>query len=81
MGVTRFGLAEVLLTRKAAAVVLLLAGFACLGLRVMERLLGGFVGELSLAGAHVVVPRLPLTALGVAAIGSGCVLLWRRPSR
>ncbi len=64
--------------RTALAVALLIVGLACVGLRVIERVTGGFVGEAHVFGVHVLVVDLPLVAFGFLAVAIGCVLLvWR----
>ena len=66
------------MTRRMVALAFLVVGIGCLGLRTIEYLTGGFVGEASLAGSHLVVVDLPLVPLGLVAVVVAGVLL---PSR
>ena len=55
---------------------LLTVGLFFLAFRLVEYLLGGFVGQMYIGGVTITVIALPLVAVGVTAAGLGVLLLW-----
>lgn len=66
---------------RLAAVLALLAGVACIGLRTAEYLAGRFVGEANVMGMQFIVATLPLVPLGILASAVAAVVLWLHPRR
>jgi hypothetical protein len=61
---------------RVAGALLLVIGFLLVGLRVVERLTGGFIGTVFIAGRTLVPVYMPLFAVGVAALALGTSILW-----
>lgn len=57
--------------------ILLALGLACVGLRLVEYLLGGFVGTARIAGVDIPVFLLPLGTVGALVAVLGAFILWR----
>lgn len=58
--------------------LLLVIGVFLIGLRVVERISGGFIGEVSLAGVTFLPFNMPLLAAGILSFSVGSAILWRR---
>ena len=54
----------------------LAVGLYLLEFRLVEYLLGGFIGEMYVGGVTIIVFELPLVAVGVTAVGLGVLTLW-----
>jgi hypothetical protein len=59
----------------------LLIGVLGIGLRVVERVVGGLVGEVFVAGVKFVPSHMPLLAVGIASFAVGTAILWVWPRR
>jgi membrane protein implicated in regulation of membrane protease activity len=56
----------------------LVIGVLLIGLRVLEHVAVGFVGEVSVAGVTIVPFHMPLLAVGFAGYAVGTAILWGR---
>ena len=58
--------------------LLLVIGVLLVGLRVVEHVAGGFIGEASVAGVTFVPFHMPLLAVGLVSFAVGTAILWGR---
>jgi hypothetical protein len=63
---------------RVAGALLLAIGVLLVGLRVVERLTGGFIGTIYVGGLTIVPFYMPLFAIGVVALALGTGILWAR---
>lgn len=56
--------------------LLLIIGVLLVGLRVVERVAGGFIGEISAAGLTIVPFHMPIFLAGLVAFALGMAILW-----
>jgi hypothetical protein len=66
---------------RVAGALLLVVGVLLVGLRVVERLTGGFIGTISVAGLTIVPFYMPLFPVGVVALALGTSILWAQGRR
>lgn len=66
---------------RGVGALLLVIGVLLVGLRVVERLTGGFIGTISVAGLTIVPFDMPLFAVGVVALALGTSILWAQRRR
>ncbi len=66
---------------RGVGALLLVIGVLLVGLRVVERLTGGFIGTIFIAGLTLVPVYMPLFTVGVVALALGTSILWAQRRR